>query len=227
MNNIFSEYGRKARLFPALLSSFPFIVIKHFAIDPYVGSSTIGQLFSGIAGDVTIGIVLIYLLSQINRLVSKIFFENKTKFPSTIMLLPSNTSFSMNYRKKLEEKISTDFQLAVPTLSDENSDFGNTQIRIQEIVSLIINKVGKGKLLLQHNIEYGFMRNLIGGAVVSLIISIISMNMFHFAIYNKVAFNISLILSFCYLLPILFSKIILSHYSKEYARILFREYIGL
>ncbi len=226
MNNIFNEYGRKARLFPALLCAIPFLALKHFLIDPYFGVSLTNKLFTVVIGDVSLIAVLMYLLSQINRLVSKTLFEDKSKFPTTEMLLPSSQDVSTEFRQKIGKKVNADFQLSLPNLADEQSSVENTKTRIKEIVHLIINKVGSGRLLLQHNIEYGFARNLIGGSVVAFIVALGCNIIFGFIFENKTAYLISTILSICYLIPVIFSKAILDHYSKEYARILFREYLG-
>ena len=94
MNNLFNEYGRKARLFPALLCVIPFLVLKHFLIDPHLDLSFTDTLFTKIAGDISLATVLMYLLAQVNRLVSKLIFEDKTKFPTTQMLLSSSPEMS-------------------------------------------------------------------------------------------------------------------------------------
>ena len=226
MNKIFDEYSRKARFFPAFLCSLPFILIKHRIIDPFVGVSLSDEFFKVIIGDVSLTVVLIYLFSQINRLTSKIFFENKSNFPTTLMLMPTSTELSADFKKKIAERVKSDFQILMPSLQDEQSDLPRTRTRIGEVVSLIIHKVGNGRLLLQHNIEYGFMRNLIGGSLISLLASVTGIFLFKFTVEDHVAFVTSIGFSICYLVLILFSKVILGNLSKEYARILFREYIG-
>ena len=223
LESLFNEYNIKARLFPAFLCSFPFLLIKHFVVDKYFSI----PLDTAVIGDIPFVIVLIYLLSQINRFVSKLFFEDKSRFPTTKMLMPSDTQLSVGYKQKIKDKVKKDFQISIPTLREEYSSSENAKTRIKEIVSLIIDKVRSGNLLLQHNIEYGFMRNLIGGSVVAFIISFINSIVFGYIFENKIAYITSIILCFVYLIPIIFSKIILDHYSKEYARILFREYLGL
>ncbi len=226
MNSLFNEYGRKARLFPALLCSLPFFLLLHFAVNPYIGYSLTNKLLISITGDVSFVVVLTYLLAQINRTVSKLLFEDKTKFPTTQMLLPSSKDLSGDFRRKMEDKVIADFNISLPSLGEEQSDLGETTTRIKEIVSLIINRVGSGTLLLQHNIEYGFVRNLMGGSVIAMAASIASCALFGFVIKNHTALVLAAALSICYLIPILFSKIILKSYSEEYAHILFREYIG-
>lgn len=226
MRNLFNEYSLKARMFPAFLCAIPFLILKHFLIDSYLGISLSSSLFSVVFGDVSLVVVLMYLLTQINRFISKTLFEDKSNFPTARMLLPSNKEFSIETRQNLDQKLYRDFNLNLPTLSDEQVDTENVKKRIKEIVHLIINKVGGGKLLLQHNIEYGFMRNLIGGSALAFLVSFSCNIIFGFVFKNMTAYVISTVLAICYLVPIIFSRPILNHYGKEYAEILFREYLG-
>ena len=120
-----------------------------------------------------------------------------------------------------------DFNLNLPQALDEKLYPEETKIKIREIVGLIINKVKGGNLLLQHNIEYGFVRNLMGGSVVACIVSILNIILFKFVFMNKIVFVTSILTLLIYLMPIIFSKKILKHYADEYADKLFREYLGL
>jgi len=223
IDKLFNEYNLKARVFPAVLCSAPFLLIKHFIIDPYFSVS----LSMAIIQDVPLLVVIVYLLSLTNRFVSKTLLENKSELPTTKMLLPSTMLLSVDYKKKIEEKVQKDFQLSLPSLKDELSSPEGAKTRIKEIVSLIINQVRSGNLVLQHNIEYGFWRNLIGGSITASAVSLIASIIFGYIIKDELAFLISIILMVGYITPALLSKIILSHHSKEYAHILFREYLGV
>jgi hypothetical protein len=225
MKELFSEYGLKARLFPALLCVPPFLLLKHFAVDPFIDPS-LTTLWVSAAGDVSLAAVLMYLLTQVNRFISKALFEVKSEFPTTLMLLPSSKDLSDEYRAKIDQRVRADFQLSLPTAADEQASLSNAKTRIVEIVSLIINKVGSGKLLLQHNIEYGFARNLLGGAIISLVTSVVSVAIFAWIVPSEAACITAVVLMAVYALPLIFSKPILAHYSKAYAPILFREYLG-
>lgn len=225
MNKLFSEYNIKARIFPAILCSIPFLITKHFVIDPLLGTAFSNSIFSIVVGDISILVVLTYLFSQINRVLSKGMFENKSIFPTTKMLLPSGKGISSVLRQELKGKIFRDFNINLPDLAEENSDFENSLLRIKEIVGLIISKVGDGKLLLQHNIEYGFIRNFAGGSVVASVVSLINIILTKI-FYNKTALILSIVLLVIYLLSILISKLILQRFSSDYAQILFREYLG-
>ena len=105
LENFFNEYNLKARVFPALITAIPLFLIKHYIINQYFSFSLTQIIF----GDVSILVILIYLFSQINRVISKSLFEIKTEFPTDKALLPSSTVLSQQYRKNLSDKIQTDF----------------------------------------------------------------------------------------------------------------------
>lgn len=221
LENFFNEYNLKARVFPALITALPFFFIKHYILNQYFSFSVTQIIF----GDVSILIVLIFLFIQINRFISKSLFEVKTDFPTDKALLPSSTVLSSQYRNNLSKKIQEDFNLTLPELREENEGEQEVKIRIREIVKSIINKVKNGHLLLQHNIEYGFFRNLLGGSVVASVVSFINIFIFYFLFKNKIIFIISIILFAVYLLVIIFRKRVLAHLSEEYTQVLFREYL--
>jgi hypothetical protein len=220
--NLFNEYNLKARIFPALITALPLFLIKHYIINQYFSFSLTQILF----GDVSILVILVYLFSQINRVISKSLFENKTDFPTDKALLPSSSALSKEYRNNLAQKIQTDFNLTLPDLREENENVEKVKIRIREIVKSIINKIRDGHLLLQHNIEYGFFRNLLGGSVVASIFSLVNILLFSFVFKNQTMVITSVILILVYLLVVIFHKKILKHFSEEYTQVLFREYLG-
>jgi hypothetical protein len=221
MTNIFNEYNLKARVFPALLTAIPLFLIKHYIINQYFSFSLTQVIF----GDVSILVILVYLFSQINRVISKGLFEVKSDFPTDKALLPSSSALSPQYRKNLSEKIKSDFNLTLPELREENENEQEVKVRIREIVKSIISKVKDGRLLLQHNIEYGFYRNLLGGSVVASLVSFVNIFLFCFIFQNNIIVVTSVILFLVYMLVVIFHKKILKHYSEEYTQVLFREYL--
>ncbi|HAJ33921.1 MAG TPA: hypothetical protein DCK79_11330 [Candidatus Atribacteria bacterium] len=86
-------------------------------------------------------------------------------------------------------------------------------------MSLARKKVGSGKLLLQHNIEYGFWRNLIGGTIISVLFSGIT-TYFSYVENNKTLFIASIILLVIYLLILICNKFIINSFGKMYVRVL-------
>lgn len=182
-----------------------------------------------VIGNITISIVLLYLLMQINRFLGKFLFEknmfkNELEMPTTNFLLFSNTEFSEEYKIKIREQIKSDFQIELPNEFMENQNIIETRKRVVEAVGLIRQKVKNGRLLLQHNIEYGFARNLIGGAIIGLMMSVFDIIYF----YNnadKLIGGISIALSILFSILLIIHKPIIKHLGNQYAKRLFQEYL--
>lgn len=225
MYKLFDEYNIKARVLPSLLCTVPFLVLKHYLLDPWMLGRTDLNWFTGYLGECVILLVLVYLLTHTNRVASKLLFENKKAFPTTMFLLPSSNELSDQYRHSIDDKVRRDFNLSLPNGTDEKNDLEGSKRVIVEIVQLIINKVRNGHLVFKHNVEYGFFRNLAGGSFVAFIISLIT---FAFGSYfdSLVLQKVTLVTLVTYLALTVFAWLMLKHYSKEYARVLFREYLG-
>jgi hypothetical protein len=172
---------------------------------------------------------IIFLLTQINRFISKeiyqrIYFNEEINMPTTNLLLKSNSEFEISIKQKIEDKIKTKFELRLLSETEELSDVIRARKLIVTAVSQIKNSLRENSLLLQHNIEYGFSRNLIGGSTIALVICIF-MLILSYNSNDLSMIYLSWILSIMYFLPIAFSKIILDRLSKNYAKILFEQFL--
>lgn len=184
-----------------------------------------------ILGHVSSSIVFTYLFMQICRFVSKKFYQDKffkdeLQMPTTNYLMWSNDKYSRGYKQQVHEKIKTDFGIVLSTQKEEANNELDARKRIVEAVGHIRNRVKDGYLLLQHNIEYGFMRNFIGGSTVALILCLF--NILFFCAYekNSTALVLSISLFVLYSIPVLFSKMIISYYGNNYAKRLIEEYMS-
>jgi hypothetical protein len=97
---------------------------------------------------------------------------------------------------------------------------------IATTVSQIRNVLRDNTLLLQHNIEYGFFRNLIGGSFLAFVISLIILFSSQFT-DDIPTRNLGLILTIIYFLPIILSKVIIDRYGKYYAKILYEQFLTI
>ena len=141
------------------------------------------------------------------------------------------TSYSIHYTKLYEEyklqiraKVAKDFKVEMPIESDEIADIENARKRIVESVGLIRQKVKNGRLLLQHNIEYGFFRNLIGGSLIGLMMSLFDIYYFY-TNNNTLIGAVSIVISSCFVVLLIFHKPIINHLGNLYAKRLFQEYL--
>lgn len=226
-----STYILFARTFPTILCAIPIIVFQYFFL-----SKEMSDFFAHLgnirwAGDVTISVVAMYFLSIVNRILGKDlfekrFFDDERKMPTTNFLMFADDQYSREYKLKIHEKINNDFGLSLANENEETNDVDNSRKRIVEAVSRIRRKVGKGTLLLQHNIEYGFIRNFIGGSIPALIFTLINICL-AFDPFKTSILILSIVSGFIYLLSILSSKYLVNRFGILYAKILIQEYMAM
>lgn len=226
-----NRYTILARLFPAALSAVPFFVLGHYYLTPILAGFIENIMAFRWAGDFTITAAAIFLLMQINRWISKIIFEDKmfligTKLPTTDYLLHMSSYFSPDYLKKIHEKIAKDFNINLASATAELVDESVARKKISEAVDLIRLRVGSGKLVGQHNIEYGFARNLAGGSVIGLVVSLTSLMVFSFYHFHPVAATLSGIVGVLYGIYLSFARRLIVYLGENYARVLIQEYMS-
>ena len=182
-----NSYYLKARLFPTVLTSIPALIIfnKFIAV---IYHDKLDNIYAGLPTitDVIFSGAIIFLLVQINRFLSKelfqrLYFKDEIKMPTTNLLLKSNNELEPSIKQKLEDKIKNKFEISLLPLNEEIADETRARKLIVTTVSQIRNLLRDNSMLLQHNIEYGFFRNLIGGSFLAFIISLI--------IFSRKTFN--------------------------------------
>ena len=226
------SYTINARIFPAFICTLPILIFYYFFLAQYLSDfiNVIGKI--KLVQDVSFSTVIIYLLAQVDRSISKDFFERRyfideLDMPTTVFLTHLNNQYSQSYKNKIYQKIWKDFQIRLSTRDQEKKNVIRSKKQITEAVSLIRKKVGNGTLLLQHNIEYGFIRNLIGGSVIATIVSLFNIYFFTQINQNQIAFYASAFCLMAFLIPIVLSKKLMQNYGQHYARILIQEYMSL
>lgn len=226
----FNTYTIIARLFPAVISAAPFFVLYYFLLSPLLGNFLTEFLSLKIASDVTIYLALTFVLIQSNRFISKEFFEknifqSRNTLPTTNFLLHLDSHFSPIYTEKIHAKIASDFEINIPTLSREAEDEAMSRKIIGEAMSHVRAKVGNGKLVGQHNAEYGFWRNLAGGSIVGFLVSVLNSLLFVIVVPNQVAMWVSIIMTGIFLFYLLFARKLIMLSGIEYAKTLLQEYM--
>jgi hypothetical protein len=227
----FSRYEIIARIFPAVLTAIPFYVLYYFLVGPQLSVFFESLLSLKVVSDVTVAIALLFLAMQMNRhlskeLCEKRLFRDSLHFPTTYYLLHSNGNLPSEVKARLHEKIRNDFGITVPDVHEEARDEHRSRQVIVECVSQIRLRVGEGTLTYQHNIEYGFVRNLVGGSVLGVVASIIATDIYVWIYPNTLAMWISIVLLMFYALVIVFGDYIVKSYGENYCRVLLREYLA-
>lgn len=227
-----NNYYFKARLFPTVLTSIPAIIFYNkFVASLY--HDKLENIFSALPTitDVIFSSAIIFLLVQINRFLSKeifqrLYFQDELKMPTTNHLLWSDTFFEKTIKDKIRSKILSKFKIQIQNVSKEQADELTSRKQIVAAVSQIRNVLRDNKLLLQHNIEYGFFRNLIGGAVIALPFSI-AIFIYGIIIAEQDLKIIGITLVFIYLIPLIFSKPIIKRFGSYYSKILYEQFLSI
>jgi len=216
-------------IYPAILASLPMIILSGFVKKDVWLSLFQNVEFFLFFENVSLGLMFIFLLINIQRGLGKYLFEeyifNSGKdFPTTIILLHSDTSLSIQIKEKYRKKIEGEFGLHLFSKEEELENIEEAKKIIRDAVNLVRKKVGDGDKTLQYNIYYGFFRNLIGGALLAIPITI----------FNAISFNqnnnsfgmwVSEVIGLGFLALIIFNKQILNYFGKEYAECLMSEYL--
>jgi len=227
-----NSYYLKARLFPTVLTSIPTIVLYNkFVATLY--HDKLENIYSALptVTDIMLSSAIVFLLVQLNRFLSKeifqrYYFKDEIYMPTTNLLLKSNNEFEMSIKQKIEEKIKSKFDINLLSSLEETVDEFRARKLIVTTVSQIRNVLRDNTMLLQHNIEYGFFRNLIGGSFLAFVVSIVLVFFSHYA-SDFTTRNLGLIFIVIYLFPILLSKFIINRYGKYYSKILYEQFLSL
>jgi len=229
---IVSQYFIVARLMPAIICSAPLLLLYFAFLRASIGPFFDAFLKVQWLGDISTAAVLMFLLAMVGRTIGKDVFERRwfrsdeTQMPTTEFMLYSNGDYSSDFKTRLRGKLNCDFGMHLPTAEQEAADEHAARKQIAEATALMRKKVKDGHLLLQHNIEYGFVRNLIGGSVVAVLVSVVNALIFRFVSPNSQALATSVVMGSAYLLLLLVSKPLIHSYGKRYARVLFQEYLS-
>ena len=229
---IINSYYLKARLFPTVLTSIPAIILYNkFVATIY--HDKLENIYTALptVTDIILSSAIVFLHVQINRFISKEifqrhYFRDEINMPTTNLLLKSNSELEPSIKQKIENKIKSKFGIVLLTSIEESADEQRARKLIATSVSQIRNVLRENTLLLQHNIEYGFFRNIIGGSFLALLQSLIIV---FFSLFNGdiITTNFGLILTIIYFIPILLSKVIINIYGKYYSKILYEQFLTI
>lgn len=228
----FNSYTFYARFFPCIISALPLFILWFF-LSENVQLKELWTFLSGIKfyGGITISVVALYFYAQILRITSK-YFENKyfvkgLGFPTTYLMTYADNTFSKSYKDKYRELVKKHFGLNLLAENEEASDTTEARMRLNEATKQVILKVRDGQLVKEQNIWYGFVRNLIGGTIFSIIFCVINIITGLTIHKSNLLVISSVILLVVYGGVLIFHKTILKQNAEAYANQLISEFISL
>lgn len=226
----FDTYYIIARIIPTLLAIVPFYIFQYFYLNPVLGEFWGNLMGVKIVANTTFSIALFFFLLQSGRILSKILekkvFNNGLNFPTTNYLLHLDDTYSEEYTLKIHKKIKSDFNIDLFSTEYEKLNDHQARKLVSEAISHVRSKVKRGRLLGQHNDEYGFVRNLAGLSIISSLMCLINLLFFNLLFQDVFGFGISLVLFFIYSGYALFSSMIINMIGCNYAKILIQEYMA-
>jgi len=225
------SYFYRARLFPALITSIPMLVFfnKIIAVKYYNALKNLFDILP-ILTHLGLSAAVIFFCIQVNRLLAKeifqrLYFKEEAYMPTTNYLLWKNGYYDDAIKMKVRDKIQNTFGITLLTSIEEQQNEKRARSLIATSVSQIRILLKDNKMLFQHNIEYGFWRNLIGGCLLAVIFSVI---IFFYGRHNEIngLKILGTIMFIIYLLPVLLSKPIILSYGRYYGKILYEQFLS-
>jgi len=223
---MFSAYEIRARLVPALLCSVPFLAFGYFFlanIDSHFTRLVFAQVVGGVGMMTAAFLFLAFIGRHAGTWLQDILFEEGDCFPTTLLLLDSDATFSDERKQQIRRKVKDEFAI---DLSNRTSDAPQSRQRIGEAVSHIRKKFfGKPGLALQRNIEFGIAKNSAGGSMIAAVISLI-VTLISYATGTANLLCLGLFMTAAYLLGFVFGVVAMKTNAKRYATALFEEYLA-
>jgi hypothetical protein len=174
---------------------------------------------------------VLFLCVQVNRLIAKeifqrLYFKEELFMPTTSHLLYSNRFYETESKNEIRARIKRSYGIDLLNKDEEKENELKARKLIAGAVSQIRISLNGNKMLLQHNIEYGFWRNLIGGSLLAVCFCI-AIYFYGLDAHTNDLKLTGIICFIVYLIPVLLSKLIIRSYGKYYAKILFEQFLSL
>lgn len=222
-------YITKARVFPAVLTMIPFMVLYMRVLSPVLDPvlEPVWNYLPLVAG-VSIHAVLLYAFVQLNRFLSKVIFQEwlfggDLKMPTTDMLLQGNALLDKQTRERYYSLIQQDFDIDMQKSLSKLKTEKEKRLMITRVVGRIRPMLKDNDMVQQHNREFGFIRNLEGGSIGAVTISI-ALIVIAICQHDSTLMGTAVIMAVVYFVILLLSKVLIVHYGKNYAYVLFEQY---
>jgi hypothetical protein len=232
MKKLMDTYTIYARFFPCIISALPLFVLWFF-LSRNVQLRELWAFLSGLKfyGGVGISLVALYFYAQVIRITSK-FFEDKyflgnAGFPTTYLMTYEDTTFSKSYKDEYRKLVKKHLDIDLSNESEELADIGEACKRLNETAKHVILKVGDGQLVKEHNIWYGFVRNLIGGTIFSMVFCLINIAIGILIVKSSILVSTSSVLLIMYASLFISRKRILVQNAEAFAKQLIAEFMSL
>lgn len=226
------KYYIRAKLFPTVLTAVPVILFFNNFIAPLYNEN-LANVFTTLPAitNATFSAALVFLLILLNRfcakeIFQKIYFQDELKMPTTNHLLWEDSFLEDSIKRKIRTKIRDKYDITLLSREEEAAEEIRGRKLIRTAVSQIRISLKDNPMLLDHNIHFGFFRNLVGGSLLALIFSILILILAYIFSYQTLKI-FSLLLIVAYLIPLLLSNFFIKKHGDYYSKILYEQFINL
>lgn len=220
----FDEYSLRARVFPCLLALLPLFLLGYLFLSTFVNLGFLKSIFSSSLFTVVALFLAADTVRNLGKRLEQKVFNSELEFPTTYLLLHSSEAFTPEKRRQIYTKMGNDFGCTLSTPMEEQENLGLAKQRLKEAIGLVRQKVENGRLLLDYNIRYGFWRNLIGVAPVSMFLCLTgSITTFVSGSFGMYIFFSAIFVFYGSIY--IFSGPLLRFFGEQYAEQLFLEYL--
>lgn len=228
------KYTKYARVYPAIVGMFiPFLltsIVLGEQLQTITDTLTKSVSYIGVfVSSALVYSAIGYFLREVFRSISKwifqfpLFKEDETNMPTTTMLLWSEHHLSNDYHQNIAEKVRKDFNIVLLSKQEENNEPHEARLLIVNAVQCIRNVTRDNLILQQYNIEFGFCRNYLGAATVSIVF-LLAFEIVNSFIHVTASWMVLLFVLLQVLFAILFI-VSLRWRGRAYARQLFSSYM--
>lgn len=172
----------------------------------------------------------LFLSARMSRFIGKAFlhpFVFKGGFeevPAINYLLLKDDFLPFYEKMRIRKAIVTQYEISLPNPSEEMTNASLAKGQIGYAIDKMKRSLFGNRIVMKYEMEYKFMRNLIGGCFQAIVYSML--NIYLGYLYHD---KLIIVLGFCcligYHLPLLFAKFLLTWHSKHYAMKLYREFL--
>lgn len=225
-----NQFYFKGRLLPTLITIIPLLYLINCFANSYKINEDFNQSLEllPLATKSMIYIALLFLMVQINRLISKevfqkIYFKDESYMPTTSFLLLKDEYYDTSFKDAIRNKIKKEYNISLLKENDEAEDEIRARRLIVSAVGCIRNSLRDNKLLLQTNLEYSFIRNMIGGCIPAIIASTLIIILGSNGILDC-STDLGTVFLLIYLTIIALSRYLISMFGKYYAKTLYEQF---
>jgi hypothetical protein len=229
-SRLLDTYDIKARLIPAAICVLPLVVLYYYLLQVHFNGFFTELSHVRFFGYLTVEAVGTYLMMQLNnrlggKLLQGFIFNNEQTIPTTQIIMPEDDTLSLETKQEIAAKFKKIFQKDLPIFNKTISD-SDRRKRIGELMAYVRNKMQDNMLVKNHNIEYGFVRNLCGGSFGAVTFCLINLLVFGLLSWSKQGFLISICLLIAFSAMILLSKPLINYFGKNYAKVLLEQFLS-